>query len=147
MSVPERYQRYARTEPSPLHPAEVELYDDRDPVVWVPDAYGQMVPMRRSQAPHPVQATPARDLTPQPLLDPTAQRLLAGGIGVGAAGAGLGWGMGEFAAGVALMGTSGLALLVGLLLAASALRSGRMTVRIHQEVHQHARFGKNEVTM
>ena len=76
MSVPEQYQRYAR--PAVVQPAEVELYGDRDPVVWIPGAYGEMVPVRKSHAPAPVQAAPVRDLTPQPLFDPLAQRLLAG---------------------------------------------------------------------
>jgi hypothetical protein len=143
--LPESYQRYAQPVPRPVHPAEVELYDDRDPVVWIPGAYGEMVPVRKSQAPAAVQAPPVRDLTPQPLVDPLAQRLLAGGLGVGAAGAGLGFGLGQLAAGLALMGTSGLALLVGLLLAAG-LRGGSVTVR--QEVHNHARwFGRNTTNL
>ena len=138
-ALPEQYQRYAR--PVVVQPAEVELYDDRDPVVWIPGAYGEMVPVRKSQAPAPVPAAPVRDLTPQPLLDPLAQRLLASGLGVGAAGAGLGFGLGQLAAGFALMGTSGLALLVGLFLAAG-MRGGSVT-HVRQEVHNHARwFGR-----
>jgi len=142
-ALPERYQQYAS--PAAGQPQPVELYAERDPIVYVPDAYGQMVPMRKSQAPAPVQPMPVRDLTPQPLLDPVAQRLIAGGVGIGAAGAGLGYGVGQMFAGAALMGTSGLALLIGLLLAFGS--RGRTTVHIRQEVHQHARFGKNEVTM
>ncbi|MDX2513860.1 hypothetical protein PV355_01595 [Streptomyces stelliscabiei] len=143
-TLPEQYQRYAR--PAVVHPAEVELYDDRDPVVWIPGAYGEMVPVRKSQAPAAVQAPPVRDLTPRPLFDPLAQRLLGGGLGVGAAGAGLGFGFGQLAAGIALMGTSGLALLVGLLLAAG-MRGGSVT-HVRQEVHQHARwFGKNHTNL
>lgn len=144
-NVPERYQRYAQPG-HPVFPAEIELYDEADPVVWVPNAYGDLVPMRKSQAPAPIRATPARDLTPQPLIDPLAQRLLAGGLGVGAAGAGLGFGFGQLAAGFALMGTSGLALLVGLLLAAG-MRGGRVT-HVRQEVHNHARwFGKTHTNL
>lgn len=144
MSVPEQYQRYAR--PAVVQPAEVELYGDRDPVVWIPGAYGEMVPVRKSQAPAPVQAAPVRDLTPQPLFDPLAQRLLAGGLGVGAAGAGLGFGLGQLAAGIALMGSSGLALLAGLLLAAGM--RGRSVTHVRQEVHNHARwFGRNETRL
>jgi hypothetical protein len=143
-ALPEQYRRYAHPGQQPL--AAVELHADRDPIVWVPDAHGQMVQMRRSQLPAYMPPAPPRDLTPQPLLDPQAQRLLAGGVGVGAAGAGLGYGAGQMFAGVAMMGTSGLAILLGLLLAAGSMRR-RPEVRIHQEVHQHARFGKNEVTM
>jgi len=145
-ALPERYQRYAQPGQPTVRHGEIELHADRDPVVYVPDAYGEMVPMRRSQVPAFEQRTPARDLTPQPLLDPKAQQLLAGGLGIGAAGAGLGWGAGQMFAGVAMMGTSGLAILLGLLLASQALRR-RPTVNIRQEVHQHARFGKNHVTM
>lgn len=144
--LPEQYQRYAQPGPSPVRPAQVELYEDRDPVVWIPGAYGEMVPVRKSQAPTTVQVPPVRDLSPQPLFDPLAQRLLAGGLGVGAAGAGLGFGFGQLAAGLALMGTSGLALLVGLLLAAG-MRGGSVT-HVRQEVHNHARwFGKTNTNL
>lgn len=143
-ALPEQYQRYAHQ--PVVQPSEVELYDDRDPVVWIPGAYGEMVPVRKSQAPAPVPASPARDLAPQSLIDPLAQRLLAGGLGVGAAGAGLGFGLGQLAAGIALMGTSGLALLVGLLLAAG-MRGGSVT-HVRQEVHNHARwFGKTNTNL
>ena len=143
-ALPDQYQRYV---PSAVTPAEVELYAEQDPVVWIPGAYGEMVPIRKSQAPAAVQALPPRDLTPQPLLDPLAQRLLAGGLGVGAAGAGLGFGFGQLAAGLALMGTSGLALLVGLLLAAG-MRGGGSVTNIRQEVHNHARwFGRNTTNL
>lgn len=146
-ALPEQYRRYAQPgQQAVVQPREVELYDDRDPVVYVPDAYGQMVPMRRSQMPAYAPPEPPRDLTPQPLIDPKAQQMLAGGIGIGAAGAGLGFGAGQMFAGVAMMGTSGLAILLGLLLAAGALRS-RPNVSIHQEVHQHARWGGENHTI
>lgn len=146
MSAPEPYQRHAQTWPRPIQPADVEMYDEQDPVVWIPGAYGEMVPVRKSQAPAPVQAAPVRDLSPQPVLDPLAQRLLACGVGVGAAGAGLGFGLGQLAAGLALMGTSGLALLVGLLLAAG-MRGGSVT-NVRQEVHNHAKwFGRNTTNL
>jgi hypothetical protein len=145
-ALPERYQRYAHPGQPAVQPAEIELYQERDPVVWVPNAYGELVPMRRSQAPLPVQATPVRDLTPQPLFDPVAQRMIGGGLGIGAAGAGLGWGAGQMFAGAALMGTSGLLLLLGLLIAAG-MRS-RGGVHVHQEVHNHAKwFGRNTTNL
>lgn len=144
-ALPEQYQRYAPS--AVVQPAEVELYGEVDPIVHVVDPYdpNRSVEVRRS-ALQPAVRTPARDLSPQPLFDPLAQRLLAGGLGVGAAGAGLGFGFGQLAAGIALMGTSGLALLVGLLLAAS-MRAGSVT-HVRQEVHQHARwFGKNHTNL
>lgn len=146
-ALPERYQRYARTEPHPVRPAEVELYDDRDPVVWVPDAYGQMVPMRRSQAPHPVQASPARDLAPQPLLDPTAQRYVGAGIGGGV----LLWGGGQFLIGAghlvsSLSGVGALMFFLALAGARTVLGGRQAGTRI--EVHNHARgFGRNTTNL
>lgn len=143
-ALPEQYQRYAPTGQRPVHPADIELREDRDPIVYVPDAYGQLVPMRKSQAPAPVQPTPVRDLTPQPLIDPLAQRMAAGGIGAGAAGAGLGWGIGQAAAGIAaISGTTALIAMLALLLIA---RAGRAQVHVRKEVHQHASwFSSNKV--
>ena len=144
-NLPERYQRYAR--PAVIQAAEVELYDEADPIVHVADPYdpNRSVEVRRS-ALQPAVHTPPRDLTPQPLFDPLAQRLLAGGLGVGAAGAGLGFGFGQLAAGLALMGTSGLALLVALLLTAGM--RGRSVTHVRQEVHNHARwFGKTHTKL
>lgn len=143
-ALPEQYQRYA---PPLVTPAEVELYAERPPIAWVVDPLNPTqsvaIDARLIQRPEPA---PPRDLSPQPLLDPLAQRLLAGGLGVGAAGAGLGFGFGQLAAGVALMGTSGLALLVGLLLAAG-MRGGSVT-HVRQEVHNHARwFGRNTTNL
>jgi hypothetical protein len=148
MSVPEPYRPYAQASPYPVRAAQVELRDESDPVVHVPDPYDstRFVAVRRS-ALQPVTASPARDLTPQPVLDPLAQRLLAGGIGVGAAGAGVGFGLGQLAAGIALMGTSGLALLVGLLLAARVL-GPRQVTHVRQTVHNRASwFGTTTTKM
>ena len=145
--LPERYQRYAPAGQRFVQPAEVELYDEADPIVHVPDPYdpSRSVAVRRSSLQPMVRPEP-RDLAPQPLLDPLAQRMIGGGVGIGAAGAGLGWGAGQMFAGVALMGTSGLLLLLGLLLAAG-LR-GRGGVHVHQEVHNHARwFGRNTTNL
>jgi len=147
-ALPERYQRYAHTGQPVIRPAEVELYDDRDPIVYVPDAYGEMVPMRKSQAPAPMQPAQPRDLTPQPLFDPLAQRMLGGGIGAGAAGAGIGFGLNQVAAGIAVMGTSGVVILAALLLAATGLR-GRSVVHVRNEQHTHVEqkwFGRTDLT-
>lgn len=144
-ALPERYQRYAQPGPRPVH-GEVELQAERDPIVWVPDAYGEMVPMRRSHAPVLPAATPPRDLTPQPVLDPLAQRMAAAGVGAGAAGAGVGWGIGQAAAGVASIGgsTAVVAMLVLWLLA----RASQPSVQVRQTVHNHARwFGKNTTNL
>lgn len=139
-ALPEQYQRYAHPTPGPAR-IEVELHDERDPIAWVPDAYGQMVPMRRSQMPAPVQPAPARDLTPLPVVDPLAQRMAGAGIGAGAAGAGIGWGIGQAAAGIAAIGgSSAVVVMLALWLLA---RAGRPQVQVRQEVHNHARwFGR-----
>ncbi|MFJ7967054.1 hypothetical protein [Streptomyces sp. NPDC096324] len=89
-------------------PAAVELAAERGPVVWVPDAYGRMVPMPKHLAPAPILAPEPRDLTPLPLLDPVAQRFLGAGLGGGALAAGVGYGVGEVLSAAA--GISGGAL-------------------------------------
>lgn len=112
----------------------VELYGERtssEPVVYVPDAYGRMVPVLRSQADALIAAVPAtapRDLTPQPLIDSRAQLVLAGGIGTGAAAAGVGYGLGQVLAPLAAITSSGLLWAV-CLAAVIAGTSGRRAVR------------------
>jgi hypothetical protein len=131
---------------SPLN-GTVELYDESDPIVWVPDAYGQMVPMRRSAAPAPMQPMPPRDLTPQPLIDPRAQIVAAGGV----LAAGTGWGIGQALAPLAGIGAGGLMWLaiaiVGWKLA-PALMGGRTTVENHTHVTNNNRwFGRSNTTV
>jgi hypothetical protein len=71
--------------------------------------------------------------------------MLAGGVGVGAAGAGVGFGLNQLAAGIALMGSSGLAILAALLLAAGSMR-GRSVVNVRNETHVHQKWlGRTEV--
>ncbi|MGW2110691.1 hypothetical protein [Streptomyces sp. NPDC001948] len=82
---------------------EEEAYVENDPVVWVPDAYGQMVPMRRSAAPV-MQPTPPRDLAPRPVLDPRAQCIAASGV----LAAGTGWGVGQVVSAFAGLGAGAL---------------------------------------
>jgi len=125
----------------------VELHDERDPIVWVPDAYGQMVPMRRSAAPAPMQPTPPRDLTPQPLIHPRAQLVAAGGV----LAAGTGWGIGQALAPLAGLGAGGLMWLAIAIVGwkvAPALMSGRTKVEHHTHVTHHNRlFGRSHTTI
>ncbi|MFD3494324.1 hypothetical protein ACFWWB_27780 [Streptomyces sp. NPDC058690] len=86
-------------------PAAVELAVERGPVVWVPDAYGRMVPMPKHLAPARMPMPEPRDLTPLPLLDPVAQRFLGAGLGGGALSAGVGYGIGEIINAAAGLGT------------------------------------------
>ncbi|WP_371558704.1 hypothetical protein OG416_38935 [Streptomyces longwoodensis] len=111
----------------------VELSTERqtaEPVVYVSDAYGRMVPVLRSQADALIAAVPAtapRDLTPQPLLDSRAQLVIATGVGTGAAAAGVGWGLGQILAPLAALTSGGL--LWAVCLAAVIAGTGRRTVR------------------
>lgn len=150
-NLPEQYRRYVRTAvEQELQPVSgpVELYDEREPVVWVPGAYGGMVPVRKSQAPAPMQLQAPRDLSPQPLLDRTAQRLLGGGVGGGV----LLWGGGKFLAGASDFVSSLTGM--GALLFFLALAGGRALLmgggaRIHNEQHTHVHqkwFGRTNVT-
>ncbi|MET8031395.1 hypothetical protein [Streptomyces sp. NPDC005345] len=86
-------------------PAAVELTAEQGPVVWVPDAYGRLVPMAKHLAPAPMVRPEPRDLTPLPLLDPIAQRFLGAGLGGGALAAGVGYGVGEVVNAAAGLGT------------------------------------------
>src|SRR5690606_1336562 len=65
-----------------------------------------------------------RDLSPQPLLDPLAQRLLGAGIGGGALSAGVGWGIGQAANGLTGLG-SGALVWIALMFLAAKLPSPR----------------------
>lgn len=112
----------------------VQMYGERPAIVWVPDAYGNYVPMPKDQAPAPLERQPPRDLTPLPLIDPLAQRVVAGGIAAGAAGAGVGWGAGQAFAGIAAFGGIGSLAVIALLLLAARLGGGRTTVHNHTTV-------------
>lgn len=109
----------------------VELPGERGPMVWVPGPDGGFVCVPRDMLPagylHTTltPAPPQRDLTAQPALDPTAQRVLAGGLAAGAAGAGLGWGIGQAAAGVAaISGSTTFVAVLALLLLAKLTHRG-----------------------
>ncbi|WP_098020500.1 hypothetical protein [Streptomyces sp. b62] len=122
-------------------------------VVYVPGPGGQMVPVLREHLPT---AAPAvyqpRDLTPQPLLDPRAQRLAAGGLLVG----GAGWGAGQLllGAGQVLSAAAGLGSIV--MWAAVAVVASRLgpallgTARATTTVHVTNRaswFGRSTTTV
>lgn len=110
-------------DPYAPEPAGVELATERKRVVWVPDAYGRMVPMPKHLAPAPMTRPEPRDLTPLPLLDPIAQRFVAAGVGGGALSAGVGWGVGEVVSAAAGFG-SGTVMWIAL-----AVIAWRMPVR------------------
>ncbi|HEY9353663.1 MAG TPA: hypothetical protein VIP28_10445 [Nocardioides sp.] len=151
-ALPERYQRYAPpigqrpVYPTAVYqPQPVEVYDEADPIVHVADPYdpSRSVAVRRS-ALQPAQPTPPRDLNPQPLLDPLAQRFIGAGVGGGV----LLWGGGQFLVGLsqvvsALSGVGALLFFLALAGARTVLGGGRRG-GTHIEVHNHARgFGRN----
>ncbi|MEV5959615.1 hypothetical protein AB0M11_38745 [Streptomyces sp. NPDC051987] len=130
----------------PSAPAAVELAAERGPVVWVPDAYGRMVPMPKHLAPPPMAMPEPRDLSPLPLLDPLAQRFLGAGLGGGALAAGTGYGIGEVINAAAGFG-SGAAMWIALgvlawRMPARALTDGRRgsTVNIRKAVIKRSTF-------
>lgn len=147
-ALPEQYQRYAAQGQRSIRPAEIELYEEADPIVHVPDPYNpnRSIAVRRS-ALVPATPTPPRDLAPQPLLDPTAQRLVGGGIGGGV----LLWGGGQFliGAGQLVSGLSGMgALLFFLALAGARAGFGRAQGGTRVEVHNHVRgFGRSTTNL
>lgn len=154
MSDIETYGSYQQTpvvHPAAVYqPAPMDLYGERVAIVYVPDAYGQMVPMRRDQAPAPMQRTPPRDLTPQPLIDPRAQLVFAGGAAAGMTGAGVGWGIGQAVAGIAAFGSSSAVVVIALLLLAVKLPAARggATTNNRTEVHNYNRgFGRSKTTL
>lgn len=125
----------------------VERYDEADPIVHVPDPYNVngFVEVRRS-ALQPAAAHQPRDLSPQPLFDPLAQRMLGAGVGGGALSAGLGWGAAQVISAIA-GGVTGIVALALLLLAARAT-APRPGVRIEQHVTNHNRwFGSSSTRM
>lgn len=108
-------------------PAPIELYGDRQPVVYVPSAENPnvMVAIPKHYV-QPLQPAPERDLTPQPLFDPGAQKILATGVGAGAAL----WGGGQLLIGAsqvlsALTGAGALLFFLAIAGARVLLTSGR----------------------
>ncbi|WP_073951537.1 hypothetical protein [Streptomyces kebangsaanensis] len=132
-------------EPYAPAPAAVKLAAERGPVVWVPDAYGRMVPMPKHLAPPPMVRPEPRDLTPLPLLDPLAQRLVGAGIGGGALAAGVGYGIGEAINALAGLGSGALVWIALAVLAwrtpARAMTGARgSTVHIRKAVIKRSHF-------
>ncbi|MFF2997304.1 hypothetical protein ACFVTC_22505 [Streptomyces sp. NPDC057950] len=126
-------------------PAAVELAAERGPVVWVPDAYGRMVPMPKHLAPPPMVVPEPRDLTPLSLLDPIAQRFVGAGFGGGALAAGVGYGVGEVVSAAAGISGGALVWVAVIVLALRAptrdINGGKgSTVNIRKAVIKRNRF-------
>jgi hypothetical protein len=114
-------------------------------MVWIQTAAGSALVPRDSLQPEFFDPTllPAyqpRDLAPQPVVDPVAQRIVAGGVAVGAAGAGVGWGASQVLEGVAATTGSAGGALLGVLLGVVLARAfGPATTVHHHETHVHNR--------
>lgn len=120
----------------------VELSTERPAVVYVPAPGGQMVPVLREYLPSQPLPYQPRDLTPQPAIDPVAQRLVA----VGALSAGAGWGAAQVVTAVAGAGT-GLLVLALLLLAARMRSGGQITNITYKTVHATTSwFGRSDIS-
>lgn len=97
----------------------VEMYGDPSRVVYVPGPGGRMVAVLRDHLPAAVPVHVPRDLSPQPLIDPRAQIVAAGGV----LAAGAGWGVGQALSALSGVGSGMLLLLVVVVV---ALRVGRL---------------------
>ncbi|MFJ3465814.1 hypothetical protein [Achromobacter spanius] len=142
--------------PRPLS-GPVQLHGERhqehhEAVVWVPDAYGRMVPVSRTQADAMLALVPVtapRDLTPQPVIDARAQVVLAAGVGTGAAAAGVGYGLGQVIAPLAAIASSGglWALAFLAVVGAATRRTPAASSTTHITNHVTARWwGKADTT-
>lgn len=158
--TPDRYNPAPSIAPGPgwQHPGaltgEVQLYAERPrgPVKYVPSAEN---PSRMVAVPaeyvQPMLPMPVRDLTPQPLFDPLAQRMVGAGIGGGALSAGLGWGIGQALTPLAGM-SSGVVMWLAIAVIAwkTAPALARQTINNisnHTTVHASNRwFGHNHTT-
>lgn len=121
-------------------------------VVYVPAPDGRMVAVLREHLPTTPAIYQPRDLTPQPILDPRAQRLAAGGLLAG----GLGYGGGQLLLGVgqavsALAGVGTVVMWAAVAVVASriapALTGGRATVHHHTtNITTHTRWWGSTTT-
>ena len=133
-------------QPQPIvQPAQVELYGERR-VAYVQSADNPNVSVAiDARLLTPPAVYQPRDLSPQPLLDPMAQRMGCAGIGGGAFAAGVGWGAAQVLS-AAASSITGLAVLAAILVAARAIgsRGGGTHIHNEQHVHNHNRwFGRS----
>ncbi|MEV6426031.1 hypothetical protein [Streptomyces sp. NPDC051662] len=149
MSFPLDHRPTIRPEPPFAAPATgmtgvVQLHQEQQQaVVWVPDAYGRMVPVSREQADALIAAVPAtgpRDLSPRPVIDSRAQVVLAAGVGTGAAAAGVGYGLGQVLAPLVAIGSSGVLWALALIAVLGAARRAPAPTTTYITTHTTARW-------
>ncbi|ARQ69743.1 hypothetical protein [Streptomyces marincola] len=129
----------------PVTPTAVVPARHSEPMVWVPGPSGGFVAVPHSALPadylHPITTpvhTPVRDLITRPTVDPRAQVLAAGGIGIGIAG----WGAAQLLSAVATLAAVGGTAVLGLALVLIALkvpRSAKGDTHI-TTIHNHNRW-------
>lgn len=117
MTMPTPYRPTEHPLAAQQSPVEGQIVPaDSGPMVWAAQPGGGWVVTPRSAIPAhllPPEPTPPRDLSPQPIIDPRAQVLAAGGVGVGVAG----WGLGQLLTAMAGMGAAAVGALALLILA------------------------------
>ncbi|MEI7030905.1 hypothetical protein [Streptomyces pratensis] len=130
------------TAPATPTTGTVQLHaEETGTVVYVPGPEGVMVAVLREHLPTAPGVYQPRDLTPQPLFDPRAQRIAAGGLLAG----GAGWGAGQLllGAGQLVSAAAGLGSLVmwaaiavvASRIAPTVLGGGRPATVHHTTVH------------
>ncbi|MFF0698662.1 hypothetical protein ACFYU4_39295 [Streptomyces tendae] len=123
---------------------DVQLYSEQSgTVVYVPGPEGRMVAVLREHLPTAPALYQPRDLTPQPLIDPRAQRIAAGGVLAG----GVGFGASQLLIGAgqvvsAFAGLGSVVMWAAIAVVASRLAPSRTAVH-HTHVTNTARwFGR-----
>ncbi|MFD5903158.1 hypothetical protein ACFWHG_16855 [Streptomyces microflavus] len=130
------------TAPATPTTGTVQLHSEQTgTVVYVPGPDGTMVAVLREHLPTAPAVHQPRDLTPQPLFDPRAQRIAAGGLVAG----GAGWGAGQLLLGAgqlvsAAAGLGSLVMWAAIAVVASRIGSvvlggGRPATVHHTTVH------------
>ncbi|WP_330480355.1 hypothetical protein [Streptomyces sp. NBC_00724] len=126
----------------------VRLHGEQGTVVYVPGPEGRMVAVLREHLPTAPVAYQPRDLTPQPLFDPRAQRLAAGGLLAGGAGFGAGQlliGAGQVVSAVAGLGSVVMWVAIAVVasrLAPALLGTGRPAT-VHHTTVNNRWFGRS----
>lgn len=117
-------------------------------VVYVPGPDGVMVAVLREHLPTAPAVHQPRDLTPQPLFDPRAQRIAAGGLLTG----GAGWGAGQLLLGAgqlvsAAAGLGSLVMWAAIAVVASriapAILGGGRPTTVHNTTVHNRWFGRS----
>ncbi|MFH9118761.1 hypothetical protein [Streptomyces globisporus] len=137
------------TAPATPTTGTVQLHAERaGTVVYVPGPDGAMVAVLREHLPTAPAVYQPRDLTPQPLFDPRAQRIAAGGL----LASGAGWGAGQLLLGAgqlvsAAAGLGSLVMWVAIAVVASRIAptvlGGARPATVHNTTVYNRWFGRS----